>query len=75
VPCPESRIFIMEDGGEFIGLLVDRVDEVIETNPAGLQTPPANISAGHARFVRGICRTTSRVMTVLDTSTVLSERA
>ena len=26
----DSRIFIMEDRNEFIGLLVDRVDEVVE---------------------------------------------
>jgi purine-binding chemotaxis protein CheW len=72
-PSDESRIFILEDGNEFIGLLVDRVDEVVETDPAQLQQPPANISARQAGFVRGICRAANRVITVLDTARVLSE--
>ncbi len=32
VPGGDSRVFIIEDGGEFIGLLVDRVDEVVEVD-------------------------------------------
>jgi purine-binding chemotaxis protein CheW len=75
VPGADSRIFIMEDGNEFIGLLVDRVDEVVETNPRQLQPPPANISSGQARFLKGVCRTGSRVVTLLDTTTVLGEAA
>lgn len=72
-PGPESRIFIIEDANEFIGLLVDRVDEVVEMNPAKLQPPPANISPGQARYLKGICRAADRVVTLLDTATVLSE--
>jgi len=71
----ESRIFIMEDGNEFIGLLVDRVDEVVETDPAQLQPPPANISSSQARFLKGICRAGGRVVTVLDTASILNEAA
>ena len=73
VPGPESRIFIMEDGNEFIGLLVDRVDEVVESGPAQLQPPPANISSRQARFLKGICRAGNRVITMLDSASVLSE--
>jgi purine-binding chemotaxis protein CheW len=73
VAGPECRIFIMEDAGEFIGLLVDRVDEVVETDPSKLQPPPANISSKQARFLKGICRAGSRVITVLDTASVLGE--
>jgi purine-binding chemotaxis protein CheW len=75
VPGPESRIFIMEDASEFIGLLVDRVDEVVETDPRQLHPPPANTSSGQARFLKGICRAGSRVITVLDTGRILSEAA
>ena len=73
VTSNDSRIFIMEDAGEFIGLLVDRVDEVVETDPHQLQAPPANISSGQAKFVKGICRAGSRVITVLDSATVLAD--
>jgi purine-binding chemotaxis protein CheW len=73
VPAAESRIFIMEDGNEFIGLLVDRVDEVVEVDPTQLQPPPANLSPRQARFLQGICRTGNRVITLLDTAAVLGE--
>ena len=73
VAGPESRIFIMEDGTEFIGLLVDRVDEVVEIDPGKLQPPPANMASGQGRFVKGICRAGSRVITLLDTARVLGE--
>jgi purine-binding chemotaxis protein CheW len=75
VPRAESRIFIMEDAAEFIGLLVDRVDEVVEIDPDQVQPAPANISSGQARFLRGICRTGGRVITLLDTAAILSETA
>lgn len=75
VPGPESRIFILEDGSEFIGLLVDRVDEVVETDPAQLQPPPANVPFSQARFLKGICRAGSRVVTLLDTASILNEAA
>ena len=72
---PESRIFIMEDGNEFIGLLVDRVDEVVEADPEQLQPPPSNISDGRGRFLKGVCRAGNRVVTLLDATAVLSEVA
>jgi purine-binding chemotaxis protein CheW len=73
VPSAQGRIFIMEDRNEFIGLLVDRVDEVLEIDPAQLQPPPANISPREARFLKGICRAGNRVITLLDTAAVLGD--
>ena len=75
VPGPASRIFIMEDVNEFIGLLVDRVDEVVEVEPEALQPPPANISSRQAKFLEAICRAGSRVVTLLDAAAILSEVA
>jgi purine-binding chemotaxis protein CheW len=70
-----SRILIMEESNEFIGLLVDRVDEVVETRTEDLQAPPANLRAGQARFLKGICRAGGRVVTLLNASAVLSDSA
>ncbi len=74
VPGRDSRIFIMEDRGEFIGLLVDRVDEVIEAESNRWDPPPANTSWGQARFFKGVYRCRDRVITVLDPAQVLAER-
>ena len=72
-PGPDSRISIVEDGGEFIGLLVDRVDEVAEVERDRWQPPPANVNCGQARFFKGVCRAGGRVITLLDAGQLLAE--
>src|SRR5579872_6653722 len=71
VPGNESRIFIVEDCNEFIGLLVDRVDEVVEVERDHWQPPPANANWGQARFFEGVCRSKGRVITLLDAGQIL----
>ncbi len=73
VTSGDSRIFIIEDRNEFIGLLVDRVDEVVEVERDQWQVPPANVPCGQARFFQGVCRVLDRVITVLDPSQILGE--
>lgn len=68
-----SRIFIMEDRGEFIGLLVDRVDEVVETESGDWQPPPTNIAWGQAQFFKGVCRSGGKVITILNPTPILAE--
>ena len=71
----DSRIFIIEDRNEFIGLLVDRVDEVVEVERDHWQAPPANVNRGQARFFKGVCRARERVITLLDGGQILAEGA
>jgi len=71
VPGPDSRIFIVEEGGEFIGLLVDRVDEVVELEAGQWQQPPPNVNWGQARFFQGVCRNHGRVITLLGAGQIL----
>ncbi len=73
VPTGDSRIFIIEDRNEFVGLLVDRVDEVVEVERDQWQAPPANVLSGQARFFQGVYRTGGRVITVLDPASILAE--
>jgi purine-binding chemotaxis protein CheW len=73
VPGPESRIFIMEDRNEFVGLLVDRVDEVVEVSREEWQAPPANVRGLQGRFFQGVCRAGGRAITVLDPGAILAE--
>ena|SRR5579872_1772843 len=69
----DSRIFIIEDRNEFIGLQVDRVDEVVEVESNHWQPPPANVNGGQARFFKGVCRARGRVITLLDAPQILAE--
>jgi len=75
VPGADSRIFIIEDRSEFVGLLVDRVDEVVEVERSQWQAPPANVRGAQGRFFQGVYRTGSRVITVLDAAPILAEAA
>ena len=72
-PSKDSRIFIIEDRGEFVGLLVDRVDEVVEVERAQWQAPPANVRGMQGRFFQGIYRAGGRAITVLDPAPILAE--
>ena len=73
IPGPDSRIFIIEDRNEFVGLLVDRVDEVVEVERQHWQAPPANVPWGQARFFQGVRRARGRVVTILDPGPILAE--
>jgi len=73
VVTKESRVFIMEDRNEFLGVLVDRVGEVIETAPGEAGSLPVNIPAAQARFFRGICRAGGHVIALLNPREVLNE--
>lgn len=69
----DSRIFIIEDRNEFIGLLVDRVDEVLEVESGHWQPAPANVNRGQAKYFKGVCRAAGRVITLLDAGQILAE--
>ncbi len=70
---PESRIIIMEHRGEFIGLLVDRVDDVVEADSTQWEQPPANVARSQTQFLKAVCRVGGRVITVLDANQLLAE--
>jgi purine-binding chemotaxis protein CheW len=69
----DSRILIVESRGEFIGLLVDQVDDVMEVEPGEWEPLPANLSAGQARFFQGVCRDKGRVISILDADRILTQ--
>lgn len=69
----ESRVFIMEDRNEFLGVLVDRVGEVIEVDAGQRDALPVNIPALQARFFQGVCRAGGRVIALLNPGEVLNE--
>ena len=73
VPSGDSRIFIIEDRNEFVGLLVDRVDEVVEVEHDQWQAPPANVRGMQGKFFQGVYRAGSRAITVLDPGPILAE--
>jgi purine-binding chemotaxis protein CheW len=69
----DSRIFIVEDRNEFLGILVDRVSEVIEMERGHKEALPVNIPSAQSRFFQGVCRAGGRVIALLNPGEVLNE--
>lgn len=72
VPGPDSRVFIIDDRSEFIGLLVDRVGEVVEVEGDRMGPPPANVSLAQRRFFKGVHRVGGQVITLVDVDRILA---
>jgi purine-binding chemotaxis protein CheW len=70
-PDRNSRIFIIEDRGEFIGLLVDRAADVVEVDPNEEEPVPANLAPAQSRYFRGVQRSEGRVIALLDLAELL----
>jgi purine-binding chemotaxis protein CheW len=68
-----ARVLIVENHGEFIGLLVDRAEEVVPVEAGHWEPLPVNIPPAQARYFLGVCRPVGRVLTVLDTARILME--
>ena len=75
VTMPGTRIFIIEDRGESVGLLVDCVHDVIEVEAADWQPTPPNLTGVQTRWLRGVCRSGEQLITVLDAERIVSGAA
>lgn len=70
-PTPEARVFIIEDRGEFVGLLVDRVGEVVEIDEGLLEPLPGNLSVLQGRYLKGVYRALDRVIALVQVEEVV----
>lgn len=66
-----NRNIIVESKDEFIGLFVDRIGDVLVAESDRIEAPPANIGGVQGRFFKGVYKTTSKLIGVLDTEEVL----
>jgi len=71
-PGEESRVYIVRDREELVGLMVDRAAEVIELEADRLEPPPANVRGIEGRFFRGVGRAGGRLVALLDLTAVLA---
>jgi purine-binding chemotaxis protein CheW len=71
-PTEDSRVYIMRDAGELVGVLVDQAADVMELDCGRLEPPPANVRGGEAQYLRGIARAGDRLVSVLDAGLVLT---
>jgi purine-binding chemotaxis protein CheW len=73
-PRPETRILVLapEEGGEWIGVVVDAVQEVVSVAAAQLSPPPALFRGLSGEYLRGIVRMADRLIVFLDVQRLLA---
>jgi purine-binding chemotaxis protein CheW len=72
---PDTRIFIIEDHDEFLGLLVEKVGEVLEVESGSEEPLPANIRPAQSKYFLGVRRVGGRVIALLNTAGMLAAGA
>ena len=79
IPCAEvdrdSRIFIVDWRSESVGLVVDRVADVIEVDRADLAPPPENLRGVRGRHLMGVSQVGGHLTALLDLEAVLAVEA
>lgn len=67
-----SRNVVVRADSEQVGLLVDRVADVVTVSAEEMEPPPANVSGVSGRFFKGVYKLESALLVVLDVNTVLA---
>ncbi len=70
----QSRVIITTSKGEFIGLLVDKIADVITAKEKLIAKPPSNIKGAQGTYFIGILHTSdNELMALLNIDTILKE--
>ena len=69
----ESRNIIVSSKGEYIGLLTERISDVVGIDWEKVEPPPANIGGVQGRFFKGVLKTEDRLIGILDVEEVLKD--
>lgn len=70
---PETRILVLNTGGEWIGAVVDAVIEVSSVQPEHISEPPTFFRGLAGQFLKGIVRSGEKLVIVLDVGRLLAE--
>ena len=68
-----TRNIIVNSNGEHIGLMVERISDVIQAEWEKVEAPPANIGGVQGRYFTGVFKTEDRLIGILDVEKVLEE--
>ena len=69
----DSRNIIVNSAGEYIGLNVQRISDVVQADLDTVEPPPANISGVQGRFFEGVYKTEDRLIGILNLEEVLKD--
>ncbi len=69
-----SRIIIVRWQNEYIGLLVDKVTEILAIDSTQIGEPPSNIRGVQGRFFKGVVKASGKeLLAILNLDAILAE--
>ena len=69
-----SRNMIVNSQDEYIGLLVDRIADVVPAHWDEVEPPPANIGGMQGKYFQGVFKTENSLISILDVEEVLKDK-
>jgi len=69
----KTRNIIVNSNGEHIGLMVEKISDVVQAEWEKVETPPANIGGVQGKYFTGVFKTEHRLIGILDVEKVLEE--
>lgn len=70
----DTGVFILESGNEFIGILVDKISDVLQINGDLIAPAPGNIQGVSGRFFDGVYQAENKLIALLSPDLVLMEQ-
>jgi len=67
----ENRNIIVNSENEYVGLLVERISDVVRADWDEVQAPPANIGGVQGRYFEGVYKTDNSLIGILNAEEVL----
>jgi purine-binding chemotaxis protein CheW len=71
----QSRNLIVHHRGEAIGLLVDRISDILTLRDDEISPPPTNVDGVDGRLMSGVCALEAEIVVLLDIDEVLYDGA
>ena len=68
----QTRNIIVQADVEHVGLLADRIADVVLANDENIELPPANVNSIDSRFFQGVHQLDNDLMVVLDVNEVVN---
>ena len=69
---PETRLLVLNAGGEWVGAVVDAVVEVVSVDVAAITPPPPMFRGLAGEYLRGLVRRADKLVICLDVARLLT---
>ncbi len=69
---PQTRILVVNDGKEDIGLMVDSVDDVVAASTEDLEPPPSNVAGVSGYLFQSILKVKGDLIAILDLERIMT---